>query len=646
MGGTDISKWKLLLPFVPEELAPELVKTTYKLRFNIKYDSRHLKEKELEGMDDMDNGRGLSKTSRKDQTYYDLVVKMNKLRELETSGWQIEVNNKSHSLCFDEKKHAFCIEKESKVTTVGIVGRYNGGKTFVLNNLCADPMKLPESVRVHTDGLSIKQVTKKNVKNQNKEETLDVVLIDTAGRDTPISISEDADTCDKMLMESILSNVVYEISCLHILVVNDLKWSNQKEIQTLASKISKQKNDDHGSMKSLPVIVVHNLPKWSLDDLKAFLFGDSNSAHGLKGTKRDTIETLYPKGKFAGNTGMDTPQAIKELFKDLITNIEKDANQFWNNLRGNIYKDQVSKEIKERVNKSGEPRYWFNSGDNSELMHLFLINNDTLEGKVFNYYVFRQIEQEIQRPSGRQYSFSFKKVFNALNGQVTKHAKLFDRTNQNKRNDNEWQVMGRDIDDNDEPSTDEELENAYGAHDPGAGGGDGDSVNTQAVTTQHLGFITRVDTDNIDDYRIVLHPELKDKKRLHLGPILEHATPYMIASSLTPNHIDPIFDIQFTGNECQIFVEIPGLDYKKCSIDWNPPESVLTISGKITKSKEYWQETSDDTYGRSFGSFKKVIQLPKDFQVESIGKSFNDGILRIKLQKLRPVQVEEIKEIN
>ena len=120
----------------------------------------------------------------------------------------------------------------------------------------------------------------------------------------------------------------------------------------------------------------------------------------------------------------------------------------------------------------------------------------------------------------------------------------------------------------------------------------------------------------------------------------------MIASSLTPNHIDPIFDIQFTGNECQIFVEIPGLDYKKCSIDWNPPESVLTISGKITKSKEYWQETSDDTYGRSFGSFKKVIQLPKDFQVESIGKSFNDGILRIKLQKLRPVQVEEIKEIN
>lgn len=94
---------------------------------------------------------------------------------------------------------------------VAVVGLYDKGKTFVLNNLCGQ--KLPSGKRVNTKGLSFKYV--------DIEDGTKLVLLDTAGSYSPVKIINNFSIIEKEATEMFILDLVFDISDYFIFVVND-----------------------------------------------------------------------------------------------------------------------------------------------------------------------------------------------------------------------------------------------------------------------------------------------------------------------------------------------------------------------------------------------------------------------------------------
>lgn len=81
----------------------------------------------------------------------------------------------------------------------------------------------------------------------------------------------------------------------------------------------------------------------------------------------------------------------------------------------------------------------------------------------------------------------------------------------------------------------------------------------------------------------------------------------------------------------QVSAELPGLDEKDIEISLT--KDSLTIKGE---KKEEAEHKDRETYfmERSFGSFTRVIPIPKDVDTEKSEASFKKGVLTISLPKL------------
>lgn len=100
----------------------------------------------------------------------------------------------------------------------------------------------------------------------------------------------------------------------------------------------------------------------------------------------------------------------------------------------------------------------------------------------------------------------------------------------------------------------------------------------------------------------------------------------------------PKIDISEKENKVVVTAEIPGV--KKEDLKLTLQDNILTIEGEkknesVVDEKDYYRKE------RRFGSFKRTFTLPFEVESEKVNADFKDGVLTIKLNKVKPEIPEE-----
>ena len=111
--------------------------------------------------------------------------------------------------------------------TVAVVGLYDKGKTFVLNNLTM--CNLPSGKKINTKGISFKHV--------NMDSGTDLILVDTAGSYSPVKIQSELSILEKEATEMFILDLVFEISDYFVCVVNDFTSLDQRYLDKLSRNL-------------------------------------------------------------------------------------------------------------------------------------------------------------------------------------------------------------------------------------------------------------------------------------------------------------------------------------------------------------------------------------------------------------------------
>lgn len=107
--------------------------------------------------------------------FYDLIIDIKSVKDI-SKGWDIKMSEKA------EKDYQNF--KNEKVIRIGVIGNANKGKSFVLSKI--SQIDLPSGTSIRTEGLSIKYPD-----NLEKYANRKIVLLDSAGLETPVLIAED-----------------------------------------------------------------------------------------------------------------------------------------------------------------------------------------------------------------------------------------------------------------------------------------------------------------------------------------------------------------------------------------------------------------------------------------------------------------------
>jgi HSP20 family protein len=102
----------------------------------------------------------------------------------------------------------------------------------------------------------------------------------------------------------------------------------------------------------------------------------------------------------------------------------------------------------------------------------------------------------------------------------------------------------------------------------------------------------------------------------------------------------PAVDLFEEKDDIVVKAELPGME--KDNIEVNLTDHHLTIKGE--KKKE--QEVKEENYyraERSYGSFLRTLELPKDVRGDKVKASFKNGILEVRLPKTEEAKTKEIK---
>ena len=102
----------------------------------------------------------------------------------------------------------------------------------------------------------------------------------------------------------------------------------------------------------------------------------------------------------------------------------------------------------------------------------------------------------------------------------------------------------------------------------------------------------------------------------------------------------PSLDVSETKSDLIVKTELPGIDPK--DIDISLSEGILTIKGEKKQEKEE-KESDYHVVERSYGSFTRMVRLPKDVKSDKISASYKNGILKITLPKTEETKKKEIK---
>jgi HSP20 family protein len=102
----------------------------------------------------------------------------------------------------------------------------------------------------------------------------------------------------------------------------------------------------------------------------------------------------------------------------------------------------------------------------------------------------------------------------------------------------------------------------------------------------------------------------------------------------------PSVDVSETKNDLVVKAELPGMDPK--DIDISLSDGHLIIRGEKKQERE---EKEEDYHfiERSYGSFTRSVQLPKQVNRDKINASYKNGILKVVLPKSEEAKTKEIK---
>lgn len=102
----------------------------------------------------------------------------------------------------------------------------------------------------------------------------------------------------------------------------------------------------------------------------------------------------------------------------------------------------------------------------------------------------------------------------------------------------------------------------------------------------------------------------------------------------------PSIDVAETKNDIVVKAEVPGMDPK--DIDISLSDGTLTIKGEKKQERE---EKEEDYHlvERSYGTFTRSVQLPKQVKHDHVSASYKNGILKVILPKSEEAKTKSVK---
>jgi len=190
---------------------------------------------------------------------YDWVVDISLITDLAQHGWEVEFSAKFWA-SIDAQQRSEMLQNSQfdwEGAVVAVVGLYDKGKTFVLNNISGS--NLPSGKKVNTKGLSFKHV--------DMDSGTKLILLDTAGSYSPVKVTSEFSVAEKEATELFLLDLVFDISDYFICVVNDFTSLDQRYLDKVSRslQISRKKTFRE-------VIVLHNLKEVESEDVLQHLW--------------------------------------------------------------------------------------------------------------------------------------------------------------------------------------------------------------------------------------------------------------------------------------------------------------------------------------------------------------------------------------
>ncbi|CAF0900355.1 unnamed protein product [Adineta steineri] len=190
-------------------------------------------------------------------TPYDIIIRINSIAALQTTSWDIILGQNTKDSISELSTPA-----DNHGVIVSVVGSYNRGKSFLLNQFCN--IELPNGNLIHTEGISI---------TAGRDLAENIIFIDTAGTDTPIPRDK---LDDKKATEALLREIALYLCSYIIIVVNRLRATNQSYIQQVLKHCENSNSNKN-------IIIVHNLMDvQTIEDVNKIIKEEVESLFGAK----------------------------------------------------------------------------------------------------------------------------------------------------------------------------------------------------------------------------------------------------------------------------------------------------------------------------------------------------------------------------
>lgn len=112
---------------------------------------------------------------------------------------------------------------------------------------------------------------------------------------------------------------------------------------------------------------------------------------------------------------------------------------------------------------------------------------------------------------------------------------------------------------------------------------------------------------------------------------------------ITPIMLTPSIDIKETDENYVVSVEVPGV--AKEDVDIRIDGDTLIIHGEKKQEKKEDKENYH-CVERHYGSFERMLTIPKDANTENIDAKFKDGVLTIEIKRQAISMPKEVKKVE
>lgn len=103
----------------------------------------------------------------------------------------------------------------------------------------------------------------------------------------------------------------------------------------------------------------------------------------------------------------------------------------------------------------------------------------------------------------------------------------------------------------------------------------------------------------------------------------------------------PAVDVRESANELTLAFEIPGITPEQ--IEVTTDNGVLTVRGEKREERKEGEEGQFHLVERSYGTFSRSFQLPKNLDESKIEATFENGVLMVRIPKAALPQPKRIQ---